>query len=523
MDRKHEMEGIGTSEEKFTSIFENAPVGIFRAAANLLVAANPAMARMFGYGSPAEMITSRRSIESYFVHPEQRNSIVSEAMKTGAYVQHKVDYRRQDGSTFMGNLRVRVYCRAADEVRISEGFIEDVNEREQTEAELHQVEEQLRQSQKMGAIGQLAGGIAHDFNNTLLMILMRLGKLREMPLLSLDTMESLKEIERTTARATNLTRQLLSFSRKLSARIERLDINSLISELLVMLRPLLGDRIEIAFQCPADHVWVNADAGMMEQVVMNLCINARDAMPKGGRLTLAAARVEVHSAARAGCFVCLSVSDTGCGMDETVLARVFEPFFTTKEVGKGTGLGMATVCRIVKEHQGWVNVESAVGRGSSFRVYLPSAMPMGQSAISNLDEVIRGGSEGILLVEDDLYVRRLVATQLRELGYAVLEAGNGLEALHRWEEHQQDIELLFTDMTMPGNMSGLDLALRLKKEQPSLRVISSSGSGANLSQNPLTAGQEFFYLPKPYEPAALALTVRRCLDKPMASAAQTRP
>jgi two-component system, cell cycle sensor histidine kinase and response regulator CckA len=383
-----------------------------------------------------------------------------------------------------------------------------------------QLEEQLRQAQKMEAVGQLAAGVVHDFNNTLMTILMGLGMLRENPFLSPDTKESINEIEKATARAINLTRQLLLFSRQQAARIEALDLKVLIFDLLKMLRRLLGENIDIAFQCAPDSIWVSADAGMMEQVVMNLCINARDAMVMGGRMTLAATIVDIQAQteklnpdARPGRFVCLSVSDTGCGMDEAVSHRVFEPFFTTKEVGKGTGLGLATVHGIVKQHQGWVEVESTLGQGSSFRVYLPQTTATGTPVHFSQDEKIRGGSETILLVEDDLSVRRMVSTRLRNLGYAVLEAGNGLEALTLWGEHRKKIDLLFTDMMMPGKLTGMDLALQLKREQPFLKVISSSGYSGMLSECPEAAGQGIVYLPKPYESAALAITVRRCLDE----------
>jgi two-component system, cell cycle sensor histidine kinase and response regulator CckA len=383
-----------------------------------------------------------------------------------------------------------------------------------------QPEEPSRQAEKMEAVGHLAGGIAHDFNNTLLTILMSLGRLRESPFLSMDTKESLMEIESATARAINLTQQLMSYSRQQPARIEPVDMNRLVGNLLIMLRRLLGENIDIVFQCSSEAVFVSADAGMLEQVVMNLCINARDAMAMGGRLTLAIMRVQIgaqaetpNQDARSGCFICLTVTDTGCGMDTAILRRVFEPFFTTKDMGKGTGLGLATVYRIVKQHQGWIKVDSAPGQGSSFRVYLPQSTPAGEPALTSQDEEVRGGSEAILLVEDDPFVRRLVATRLRDLGYTVLEAADGLEALKIWEEHRQRIALLFTDMMMPGRLTGLDLALQLKEEQPSLKVISSSGYSGALVDSPLTTGRDFVYLPKPYEPADLAITVRRCLDK----------
>jgi len=388
--------------------------------------------------------------------------------------------------------------------------------------EQRRLETQLRQAQKMEAIGQLAGGVAHDFNNILTATLMHIGQLQQNSQFTPATKESLKEVESATWRAVNLTRQLLLFSRRQKARIEPLDLDGLINDLLKMLRRLLGEDIEIAFQGYAGAIWVCADAGMLEQVVMNLCINARDAMPEGGQLTLATTLVEIkaqppgaHPDSRPGNFVCLSVTDTGCGMDETVMARIFEPFFTTKEAGKGTGLGLATVYGIVKQHNGWVEVESKPGQGSSFRVYLPATtIRLGTPAVSSDVEEVKGGSETILLVEDELFLRQLTALCLRKLGYAVLEAGNGWEALRLWEQHHQEIALLFTDMRLPGNMTGLDLAMRLKKEKGSLKVIGSSGYNVDLTESAQAAEQEITRLPKPYAPTALAKAVRRCLHKP---------
>ncbi|MGO8701218.1 MAG: PAS domain S-box protein [Limisphaerales bacterium] len=386
--------------------------------------------------------------------------------------------------------------------------------------ERRQLESQLRQAQKMEAIGQLAGGIAHDFNNILCANLMHLGLLQQNPQLTVGVKKSLEEVGREILRAANLTRQLLLFSRQQAARIESWELDTLIDDLLNMLRRLLGENIEVTFQSGTASSWVSADAGMIQQVVMNLCINARDAMPSGGRLILETRGVEIeaptevsHAEARPGRFVCLSVTDTGCGMDEAVLAKIFVPFFTTKEVGKGTGLGLATVYGIVKQHQGWIEVESELGQGSCFRVYFPASRPLCSAGTSSVEANVEGGSETILLVEDELFLRQLTALSLRKLGYAVFEAGNGLEALKVWEEHHQKIALLLTDMKMPGEMTGLDLAVRLKRDKDSLKVISCSGYNADLKDSLLAAGREIDHSPKPFTPNALAKIVRRCLDK----------
>jgi PAS domain S-box-containing protein len=473
---------------------------------------NPAFTKATGYARKEALGKNPRILQSGKTAPEHYERL-EKAIATGCEWRGEFLNRSKDGGLFWESCLISPIVNKAGQVTHFLEVNEDITQKKQ-------LEEQLRQAQKMEMVGQLTGGVAHDFNNILVATLMQLGMLQDSPQLSVDIKASLREVEKETVRAANLTRQLLLFSRQEPARIAPLDMNALIHNLLKMLRRLLGENIEIVFQESADAVWVRADAGMMEQVVMNLCVNARDAMSRGGWLTIATTLVDTqapsaksHAEARPGRFVCLSVSDTGCGVDETVLGKIFEPFFTTKEAGKGTGLGLATVDKIVKQHEGWVEVESAVGQGSSFRVYLPQTRPMGAPVMASHDEEVKGGSETILVVEDEVYVRRLVASCLRKLGYEVLEAGNGLEALVAWEKDHEKIALLVTDTLMPGKMTGLDLALRLKKEKSSLKVISSSGYSANLAESYLTAGQEFVYLPKPYAPAALATTVRRCLDK----------
>jgi CheY-like chemotaxis protein len=289
-----------------------------------------------------------------------------------------------------------------------------------------------------------------------------------------------------------------------------------------MLRRVLGENIELTLDESTGDSWVKADAGMMEQVVMNLCINARDAMAEGGRLTIGASVVELDEAAananpkaRPGRFVNLSVRDTGCGMNQIVLGRIFEPFYTTKEAGKGTGLGLATVYGIVKQHEGWIDVESTVGVGSTFRVFLPaSEKPSASGSVSKETDYKRGGSETILLVEDEASLRQLAVLWLRQLGYTVMEAGTGLEAVALWEQHQAGIKLLLTDMVLPAGITGLDLAEKFKKHRPALQVIISSGYQPELTTRSGGIGPaDLEYLPKPYDAKSLTKIVRLCLDR----------
>ena len=386
--------------------------------------------------------------------------------------------------------------------------------------ERKRLEDQLRQAQKLEAVGQLAGGVAHDFNNILTAILMNLSLLQDDPHLTPEMRTGLKELEGEANRASRLTRQLLLFSRRQTIDAKPLDLNEVINDLSKMLRRLIGEDIELMFEGQRGSSWVKADASMMEQVVMNLCVNARDAMPRGGRLTIGiqevdidATSLEVQPQAKPGPFVRLSVTDTGCGMDESTLKRIFEPFFTTKEIGKGTGLGLATVYGIVKQHQGWIEVDSAVGKGTTFGIYLPLLIQPEMDPESNCTANIRGGTETILLVEDEVSVRRVLALGLRKLGYAVFEAADGVQALNLWERHKAQIDLLLTDMVMSGGMTGLDLGERLRKGKSSLKIVLCSGYIRRITTPGVLAEKGISYLAKPYEYALLAKTIRDCLDQ----------
>jgi CheY-like chemotaxis protein len=383
------------------------------------------------------------------------------------------------------------------------------------------LEDQLRQAQKMEAVGQLAGWVAHDYNNILTSTLMHLELLLHDASLPPHLRSALVELEGETQRAVSLTRQLLMFSRRRIIQVKPVDLNDVLRNLLKMLRRVLGEAITLEFHNDAHRLWIEADSGMIEQVVMNLCVNSRDAMmPAGGPLTidtrlveLAADAVRTNPNARAGRFVCLSVTDAGSGMDAAVMARIFEPFFTTKEAGRGTGLGLATVYAIAKQHQGWVEVSSQVGKGSTFRVYFPELVTAVPVAAVPQDPQRLRGHETILLVEDEAAVRRMAVIGLRWFGYNVIEAASGPEALRLWEQHHAEIDLLLTDMVMPQGMTGLDLAERLRATRASLKVIVSSGYSTDIMKSGVPAGQGIAYMSKPYEVKSLVATVRKCLDQ----------
>ncbi len=383
------------------------------------------------------------------------------------------------------------------------------------------LQDQLRQAQKMEAVGQLAGGVAHDFNNILTGIMMNAYLLRGEGRLTDTAAGLVAEMEHSARRAANLTRQLLLYSRRQAMQFKGVDLNQVLENLLKMLRRLLGENNLLVFEPGSPGMRIEADAGMMEQVVTNLCVNARDAMPSGGKILLQTSQVEIdakhargHEDRRPGRFVCLAVSDTGCGIAEANLKHIFEPFFTTKEVGKGSGLGLATVYGIVKQHNGWVQVESGVGQGTVFRVYLPAcadAQP-GQAA-PPAEALVSQGRETILVVEDEPLVRQTVGKYLRLQGYRIFEAGNGMEALSVWKQHSAEIQLLFTDVVMPEGMSGLELADRLMREKPQLRIIVGTGYSDAIVRNGVPTYLGIQFLGKPYEPGPLGEAIRKALDQ----------
>lgn len=419
---------------------------------------------------------------------------------------------RADGSEFPVELSItRVLC---DGPPIFTGFIRDLTERKQ-------LEEQFRQAQKMESIGQLAAGVAHDFNNILAVIQGHTDMLLGGMVSGAETEDSLKQIARASSRAANLTRQLLAFSRKQQMQPQEMDLNDVIQGMGGMVGRLLGAPVAMRFEPAANLPSVHGDVGMMEQVLLNLAVNARDAMAPGGQLVIrTGTRVIVETDARrnpemrAGDFVFLRVSDTGCGIPPEILPRIFEPFFTTKEEGKGTGLGLATVYGIVKEHQGWIEVESEPGRGTTFTVFLPAgSRPAASRAETARPIAVRGRGETILMAEDEPALRRLAARVLRNFGYEVLEAGTGQEALQVWEQHGRKVDLLLTDLVMPDGMTGRELAKQMEQRAPGLKVIYTSGYSPEGRETSFVFREGANFLQKPFTPGKLAKAIRDSLDR----------
>ena len=380
------------------------------------------------------------------------------------------------------------------------------------------LEQQLRHAQKLESVGQLAAGVAHDFNNILTIVQGHADRLVEKCANDESLAEPLNQISAAAKRASSLTRQLLMFSRKQVMQSKVIDLNAVLGNLAKMLHRLIGDNIELESKYARDIPAIEADPGMVEQIIVNLCVNSRDAMPKGGQLLITTSAVSIdtayvqqHPEGRTGRFVALSVTDTGCGMPKDTLERIFEPFFTTKEVGKGTGLGLATVYGIVKQHQGWIDVSSEINLGTTFKIYFPATGKPVEIVPEKPAEKVRGGSETILLVEDEPVLRELAKVILHDYDYRVLEACSGVEALKVFEENDGKIDLLLTDMVMPEGMSGRELAQELKKRKPGLKVIYTSGYSSDVMGEDAEL-RDVKFLQKPYPPPRLAQVVRECLD-----------
>jgi two-component system cell cycle sensor histidine kinase/response regulator CckA len=385
------------------------------------------------------------------------------------------------------------------------------------------MEAQLRQAQKMEVIGRMAAGIAHEFNNVLTVIQGDVGLLQVAGAIQLDRAALLNQIMQASKRAATFTKQLLAFSRKQVLQPRPLNLSIVVQNTRKMLARLLGEKYEVRIRCAENLPSVFADEGGIEQILINLALNARDAMPNGGSIEIATdacvldpVSTGTNPEARSGRFVRLSVTDTGCGMDTQLLSRIFDPFFTTKEVGKGTGLGLSTIHGIVKQHEGWIDVTSKVGEGSSFKIHLAAndspAENGNHKPTENQPLPEAGRGETILVVEDEAAVRELACATLQKRGYQVLKAANGPEAVEIWERSSDQISLLLTDMVMPCGMSGGDLAKILLSRNPKLKVLYTSGYSPEIFRKDSVVVQGSNFLPKPYDLQTVLTAVRTCLD-----------
>jgi len=510
VSRFHAQEALRESEARYRLVVEGGAEAIAVIAEGKVLFANRRAGELAGL--PAEELLGREYLE--FVHPEDRELVrrTIAALLRGERAAEVLEFRLVDASGKEHWVEVRASAALWEGKEGVIVFLTDVSERKR-------LEEQYRQAQKMEGIGRLAGGMAHDFNNILTAIIgyasFALEELGEAHPAASD----IREILANAGRASELTRRLLALSRRTMLSPRALDLNELVLSLHRTLRRLLSEDIELV-TLPGENLWaVRADPAQMEQVILNLVVNARDAMPSGGKLTIETANVELdadyargHLGVEPGQYVLLAVSDTGIGMSEEVKSHLFEPFFTTKEVGKGTGLGLATVYGIVKQHGGHIYVYSELGRGTTFKIYLPRHYGEAE-ALGRRDEegFVPRGSETVLVVEDEPAVRVVEVRVLREQGYRVLEAANGVEAMRVALAHPGPIHLLVTDVVMP-QMSGRELAERLRRIVPQLRVLYLSGYTDNAIVHHGVLDEGVAFLQKPFTAVALARKVREVLD-----------
>ena len=501
------------SEHSYRSLIEQAPYAICRSTVSgELLQVNRAMLEMLGYDPASEAELLIRDLPLIFTDPAAFHVFRNTLLMEGTLRDQDGTWKRRDGV----EIQVRVSGRAVrdhgGEVLHLDVLAEDVTEKKHLEA-------LLVQAQKMQAIGQLAGGVAHDFNNLLTVI----GGQVEMLLadnVEASVRQRLAVVKQASERAASLTRQLLAFSRRQVLQSKILDLNQVIDHLMGMLARLIKENVELTFVPGEDLGSVRADPNQMEQVLMNLAVNAQDAMPSGGRLTIDTANVrwagepqQPTEAVEPGEYVQIRVRDTGHGMDETTQARIFEPFFTTKNAGEGTGLGLSMVYGVVKQSGGYIRLESKPGEGTTFLIYLPRVCNSERSAHGLLDsDEATGGCETILLAEDEEGVRMLVADYLESLGYQVLSAENGSAAIEMARRHAGKLHLLLSDFVMP-KVGGRELAAELRRSDPNLRIIFMSGyAGHGVAARDLELPDAHF-LPKPLSLAVLAKAVRDALDR----------
>lgn len=511
--RREAEETLRESEEKFTTAFEFANSGMALVSReSRFLRVNKAFCDMLGYthsemlATTLEAVTHLEDIESSRANTE---ALCSGDNYTCALEQR---YVHKSGAVVWSTVSISGVRDNKGDIPYLIVMIQDVSERQR-------LEDQLRQAQKMEAIGRLAGGVAHDFNNLLTAIL----GYSQLVLRRLDERDTsraeIEEVVKAGERASSLVSQLLAFSRKQMVAPKVLDINAIVRDLHKLLGRLIGEDIELSIRLSPELHNVKADQGQIEQVMLNLAVNARDAMPQGGSLVIETGNAyldrrycQEHIGVEPGNYTMIAVGDTGCGMDKETLSHIFEPFFTTKDQGKGTGLGLSTVYGMVKQSRGHIWVCSEIGKGTTFKIYLPSSDEGVESIPASHPVGPLRGSETVLIVEDEEPVRTLVRQVLEMNGYSVLEAANGLEALDIWQRKTGKIELLLTDLVMP-KLSGNELAQRLTGLSPTLKVIYMSGYTDRSLITLGVMGNGAHFLEKPFTPTALARKVRQVLEE----------
>jgi len=510
IEHKRYEEALRRSEARSRSLILSAAFGICRCTLDgRFLDVNPALIAMLGHGSVEDLLKldARREV---FVNPQELDRLAEDYRRTGSLNGVEVQWKRKDGSVIIVRLSGCAAISADEPEEVLELIAEDITDR-------RQLEEQLRQAQKMDAVGRLAGGVAHDFNNLLMVINGYTEVLLEQLEKGSAMHHKVQSIQQAADRAATLTRQLLAFSRKQLLELKVVDVNTVIGDMERLLRPLIGENIELVTRLSTQTGHTRADAGQLEQVIMNLVVNAKDAMPEGGKLTVQSSDVTVrhsfreHRFIHPGRYAVISVADTGHGMDKETQSRIFEPFFTTNEKGKGTGLGLSTVYGIVKQSNGYVFAQSELGAGTTFYVYLPRVEdPAEELSPAKSQQNEAGGCETVLLVEDEESVRELVRVTLVSRGYNVIEAENGECGLRVAEAFKEHIDILITDVVMPG-IGGRELAKKLLLLRPGISVLYLSGYTEDAVVTQGALGPSTAFLQKPFTLQNLAKKVREVL------------
>jgi two-component system, cell cycle sensor histidine kinase and response regulator CckA len=509
-ERRRAEAALRASEANYSTLVEHAPVGIYRSTpAGKFLSANLALARILGYESPDELRGLDLAHDVYADAAERQRLLDRDTYTDREYDEVEATWKRRDGRRLRVQLSVRAVRNSAGNVDYYETFVRDVTQQ-------RELETQLLNAQKMEAVGRLAGGVAHDFNNLLTVILSYSDLILEDLAADDPDRDDVSEIKKAAVAASSLTRQLLAFSRQQVLEPRVLDVNAVVASTQKLLGRLLGEDIRLATTLSTELGAVKVDPGQLEQIIMNLAVNARDAMPQGGKLSIETdnvvmdeAYVRGHPVAHPGRYVMLAMSDNGIGMDAQTQARIFEPFFTTKEAGKGTGLGLATVYGIVKQSGGFIWVYSEPRHGTTFKIYLPRVdEPVAATAVTT--EPV-GGSETVLVTEDVAAVRTVARQMLERYGYTVLEAPDGTTALRLAEKHHGAIQLLLTDVVMP-DVSGRELATQLLALRPDMKVLYMSGYTDDAVVRHGVLQEGIAYLQKPFTPDSLARKVRAVLD-----------
>jgi two-component system cell cycle sensor histidine kinase/response regulator CckA len=520
-ERLRAEQALRRSEAQYRSLVEGAVFGIYQVGPDGgIVTANSALVAMLGFGSANELIAT--GLSNVFADPQVMADVLRRSSEEARIAGEEVMWRRKEGE----EIRVRLSGRRIDEQDpggvLFEVIVEDITER-------HRLYEQLQQARKMEAIGQLAGGVAHDFNNMLTAILGYSELLTEQVGADKPIGRDLLEIKAAAERAAALTRQLLAFGRKQVLTLSTVNLTEVVRTVEPMLRRLLGERLTITTDLASDLVSVTADAAQLEHVLVNLAVNARDAMPGGGVVSFTTANVDLdegyvatHPGATLGPCAMVRVGDTGVGMSAVVQKQIFEPFFTTKERGRGTGLGLAAVYGTVKQFGGYIEVDSEVGRGTTFTIYLQKSGPSVRRAPVVAAAAAPVGNETVLIVEDESGVRAFVKTALQRFGYRVIEADSGEAALSLLELYDGPVDLLLTDVGLPG-IDGRELATTIARTRPDMRIVFMSGYAPSLSSRPGALDDGIDLLEKPFTALALLTKTRQSFERPVARLLPPRP